>query len=33
MPDVPVIRDWVARCWAQPSAAQATEFDKASLGG
>lgn len=32
MPDVPVIRDWVARCWAQPSAAQATEFDKAALG-
>lgn len=28
-PDVPVIRDWVARCQARPSARRLVEFDKA----
>lgn len=28
-PDVPVIRDWIARCQARPSAQQATDFDQA----
>jgi glutathione S-transferase len=32
-PDVQVIRDWIERCEARPSARQAQEFDKAHMPG
>ncbi|KGF70778.1 glutathione S-transferase [Hoeflea sp. BAL378] len=31
-PDVPVIRDWIARCQARPSADEAVAFDRAHMG-
>lgn len=32
-PDVPIIKDWIARCQARPSASQVMEFDQAHMQG